>query len=73
MSTVSDLNKILETKRPCQRVNIRFSRRGRQVEGTLTFAARPHIELRTVESMGETLTFQQRAFRSAWLGSKQSR
>lgn len=73
VSTVTDLNAILETKRPGQRVDIRFSRRGRQVEGTLTLAARPHIELRTVESMGENLTSQQRAFRAAWLGSKQSR
>ena len=73
VATVADVNAILGTKRPGQSVDIRFSRRGRQVEGTLTFAARPHIELRTVESMGETLTFQQRAFRAAWLGSKQSR
>ena len=73
VATESDLARIVRTKLPGDAVSIHFVRRGRGVDATLTLAERPHVELVTVESIGETLTSQQREFRDAWLGSSQER
>ena len=71
VSSRTDLARLLETKQPGDTISVRFRRRGRTVNATLTLAERPHLELVTVESTRATLTAQQRAFRKEWLGSKQ--
>ena len=73
VSSRNDLARLLEMKRPGDTVSVRFLRRGRTVDATLTLAERPHVELVTAESTGATPTARQRAFREDWLGSKQGR
>ena len=71
VSSVAELARILDTKRPGDTVAVEFLHRGRPVRSTVTLAEDPHIELVTVESTGATLTPEQRVLREAWLGSQQ--
>ncbi|KQM96816.1 M61 family metallopeptidase [Sphingomonas sp. Leaf25] len=59
----------LATLRPGAAVPIRYRRRGGQeITATLTPAADPTLEIVRGETIGQTLTPAQRAFRTAWLG-----
>ena len=71
VSSVAELVRILDTKRPGDTVAVEFLHRGRPVRSTVTLTEDPHIELVTVESTSATLTPEQRVFREAWLGSQQ--
>ena len=71
VSSVTELVRIVGTKRPGDTVAVECLHRGRPVRSTVTLAQDPHIELVTVESTGTTLTPEQRLFREAWLGNQQ--
>ncbi len=56
--------------RPGDTVPIVFDQLGVTRHGHITFAADPRLEAVTFESVGQTLTDAERAFRASWLGSK---
>ncbi len=71
VSTARDLARIVQDKRPGDRLAIGFDRRGRAVESVVVLGEDPRLELDLVESSGADLAPQQRAFRTAWWGSQQ--
>jgi hypothetical protein len=52
-------------------VRVSIRRRGVAQELTLTVAEDPRLQLVPVERTGRQLSAAERAFRNAWLGSKQ--
>ena len=72
VASASAIARLLRDKRPGDRVAIVFRREGREREATATLAADPRVELVPAENAsGGALTPAQRAFRHAWLGSRQ--
>ena len=67
-----DLDQVLETKRPGDRLTVGFDRRGIAVESTVVLEEDARVELVPFESTGSDATQAQLAFRDAWLGSRQS-
>ena len=67
----TELDGLLRSRRPGERLSVAFLRRGRRVESTVTLVEDPRRELVAVESIGGTLTAAQRVFRRAWLESRQ--
>ena len=67
----SDIDRLVRSKRPGDRVPLGFLRRGRPIGSTVTLTTDSHIEIVPAESTGFPPTAEQRAFRSAWLGSRQ--
>ena len=65
------IGRLLRDKRPGDRVAIVFRRQGRERETTATLAADTRVVLVPVEAAGGELTPAQRAFREAWLGTRQ--
>lgn len=66
-----DLAWILARHAPGDALAIEFHRRGAPVTSTLRLAADPRLELVTREAAGRGISEAQRAFRAAWLGSRQ--
>ena len=60
----------LTNRRPGDRVFVKFLRRGTPTTATVVLEEDPRLELLPIETVGERLTDNQRAFRAAWLGSK---
>ena len=58
------------TADPGDRVFVKFLRRGTPTTAAVVLEEDPRLELLPIETMGERLTDDQRAFRAAWLGSK---
>ena len=69
--TASTVGRLLRDRRPGDRVAVVFRRQGREMETTATLAADTRVVLVPVEAAGGELTPRQRAFREAWLGSRQ--
>ena len=65
------VGRLLRDRRPGDRVAIVFRRQGRERETTATLAADTRVVLVPAEAAGGDLTPAQRAFREAWLGSRQ--
>jgi predicted metalloprotease with PDZ domain len=63
----------LRARAPGDEVEIVLRRRGEQVTTRALLAANPRLELVTLESTGATPSAAQRAFREAWLASRQRR
>ncbi len=62
--------RIVGTTQPGQTLGITWRSRGVELSGSIEVQANPRVEVVTTESAGGQLTEAQRAFRSAWLGSK---
>jgi hypothetical protein len=62
---------VLQRHKPGDRVPIIFLRRGTQTNGSLTLEEDPRLELVPTERIGRALTDAERAFRNAWLSTKQ--
>lgn len=61
----------LETShKPGDTVPIRYTSRGQEISGSITFGTEPRLTARPMEASGGTLTPAQRDFRAAWLSSK---
>ena len=60
----------LTSRRPGDRVFVKFLRREAPTTAVVVLEEDPRLELLPVETVGERLTDDQRAFRAAWLGSK---
>ena len=72
VASASAIERLLRDKRPGDRVRLVFRRLGRELEATATLAADPRVELVPAENAaGVSLTPAQRAFREAWLSSRQ--
>jgi predicted metalloprotease with PDZ domain len=67
----SRLEDAVQRRRPGDAVRLSIRRRGDAQELTLTIAEDPRLQLVPVERTGRQLTAAERAFRNAWLGSKQ--
>jgi predicted metalloprotease with PDZ domain len=67
----SRMEEAVERRRPGDNVRISIRRRGVAQELTLTIAEDPRLQLVPVERTGRQLTAAERAFRNAWLASKQ--
>jgi predicted metalloprotease with PDZ domain len=68
---VSRLEEVVQRHRPGDRVRLSIRRRGVLQDLTLTIGEDPTLQLLPVERTGRALTAAERAFRNAWLGSKQ--
>ena len=71
VTSVSDLRRLVGSKRPGDRVRLGFRRLGRDLETTVTLAADDRIEIAAAEATGTSPSLAQQAFRQAWLGSRQ--
>ena len=71
VTSVSDLRRLVGSKRPGDRVRLGFRRLGRDLETTVTLAADDRIEIASAEATGTSPSLAQQAFRQAWLGSRQ--
>jgi predicted metalloprotease with PDZ domain len=67
----SRLEEAVQRRRPGDTVRLSIRRRGVAQELTLTVAEDPRLQLVPVERTGRQLTAAERAFRNAWLASKQ--
>ena len=65
------LEEAVQRRRPGDKVRLSIRRRGMAQELTLTVDEDPRLQLVPVERTGRQLTAAERAFRSAWLGSRQ--
>ncbi len=65
------LEEAVQRRRPGDTVRLSIRRRGMAQEVTLTVGEDPRLQLVPVERTGRQLTAAERAFRSAWLGSRQ--
>jgi predicted metalloprotease with PDZ domain len=70
LSSSSAWDTILATHKPGDVVVIEFEQRGQARQARVTVAADPQLEAVTFESVGQTPTTAEKAFREAWLGSK---
>jgi predicted metalloprotease with PDZ domain len=71
ISGPSRLDELVQRRRPGERVRLSIRRRGAVQDLVLTVAEDPRLQLLPVERTGRQPTAAERAFRSAWLGSKQ--
>lgn len=70
LTSAGELAAVLAAHKPGDTIPITFVSRGTTVEGTLTLATDPRIEIVTFEAAGEPVTDAVRAFRAAWLGGR---
>ncbi len=67
----SRLEEAVQRRRPGDKVRLSIRRRGITQERTLTVGDDPRLQLVPVERTGRQITAAERAFREAWLASKQ--
>jgi predicted metalloprotease with PDZ domain len=65
-----DWTALLASHSPGDTIPLLYRQRGREVRAVLRLQANPWLEVRPAELAGGTPTEAQRAFRSAWLGSR---
>jgi predicted metalloprotease with PDZ domain len=68
---VSRLEEAVQRRRPGDRVRVSVRRRGAIQDLTLTIGEDPTLQIVPAERTGRQLTAAERAFRAAWLASKQ--
>ncbi|HEY7057474.1 MAG TPA: PDZ domain-containing protein [Vicinamibacterales bacterium] len=71
ISTPPQLQEILRTKHPGDRVTIAFTRRDGPRTASVTLKDDPSVDAVPLEATGGTPTPEQKAFRDQWLGSRQ--
>ena len=72
LTSPEDLPKALAQRKPGDKVELVFKRRGQTVRTSAVLAEDPQLELVRVEAAGVTLSQQRKQFREAWLHSKAS-
>ena len=65
-----DLSALLAARAPGDSIQLVFRQRGREVRAVLRLRTDPRLEVRPAELTGVGFTEAQRAFRTAWLGSR---
>jgi predicted metalloprotease with PDZ domain len=74
VASAGDVVAVLARFDPGDRVPVQFrGRDGRSKTATVTLAENPHLEVVPIERSGGSPTAAQRAFRDAWLNSRQER
>jgi predicted metalloprotease with PDZ domain len=71
ISSLSQLDVVLQRHRPGDTVAIVFANRAGRVSASVTLEEDPRIEIVPVERTGRALSSAERAFRDAWLKSRQ--
>jgi predicted metalloprotease with PDZ domain len=71
LSSVGQLDAMLQRHRPGDAIAVVFVRRDGRVNGSVTLGEDPRLEIVPTERTGRPLTAAERAFRDAWLGSRQ--
>jgi len=71
MSSRSRLDDIVQRHRPGDAIRMLIRRRGTTRELTITIAEDPRLQFVPAEQLGRQLTAAERAFRDAWLSSRQ--
>ncbi len=67
----SDIERLMQDKRPGDRLLIEFRRDGTLRQTTVEAMADQRIKLVALETMGMPVSVAQRTFRDSWLGSHQ--
>jgi len=67
----SDIRRLIQDKRPGDRLGIEFRRNGTLRRTTVELDANQRIRLVTFEHLGEPVSSAQLSFRQNWLGSHQ--
>ena len=70
MTSPADVQTLLQSKKPGDRVAITWESRGQTRNATMTLAERDQLEIVTYESANMPLTDEMKALRTSWLGSK---
>jgi predicted metalloprotease with PDZ domain len=71
IASVADWQAAVRRHKPGDRLNVGYTRHGTAAQATLIVGEDPALEVVTVESTGAALTPRQKAFRDAWLSSRQ--
>ena len=66
----SDVDRVLESYAPGDRIALTFSRLGQERESSVTLREDGRMRLVPLESLGQNLSTAQRDARESWLGSK---
>lgn len=69
VSSIRDLDRILQSIHPGETVAVGFSRHGSPFESLVTLAEEQKFTIVTIESTGQMLSVAQEAFRNSWFGS----
>ena len=64
-----EFEQMIRQRKPGDEVSLVFERRGQRVTGRLLLAADPGLEVVRAETVGRTLSAEQRRLRDAWLSS----
>lgn len=70
MTSAEAWRAVAANHKPGDTVPIRYTSRGQEIAGSVTFEADPRLSAQPIEVTGGTLTPAQRAFRTAWLSSR---
>lgn len=70
LASASDYSAVLANRKPGDEVAVVFESRGRTIEGRMTLAADPRIEIVPFEAAGEPVTDAIRAVRASWLDGR---
>lgn len=71
VSAPGRLDELVQRRRPGDRIRVSIRRRGVAQDLTIAIEEDPRLQVVPVETTGRRLTPAERAFRDAWLGSKQ--
>ena len=69
VSSIRDLDRILQSIHPGETVAVGFSRHGSPFESLVTLAEEQNFTIVTIESTGQMLSVAQDAFRNSWFSS----
>ncbi|MBE9584713.1 M61 family metallopeptidase [Mucilaginibacter sp. JRF] len=70
VKSTKDVDDLLNTKKPGDKLAIKYHNRSGDHDATLTLEANPYFEVVSFEKAGKTLTKEQETFRNNWLQSK---
>jgi len=68
VTSAVDIERVVSAGAPGQQIPIVFERRGVRVNAMLRLIEDPRVEITPAETLGQSLTAEQRRFREEWLG-----
>jgi predicted metalloprotease with PDZ domain len=70
VSSAVDVDRAIAARRPGDRLQVTYDRRGQRLMTTIQLAQDPAVELVANEAAGQAVSAQQMSFRNAWLSSR---
>ena len=70
VTSAVDVERVVSAGTPGQQIPIVFERRGVRVNAMLRLVEDPRVEIAPAETLGQSLTAEQRRFREEWLGER---